>query len=288
MRRCFSTITILVGYKCNFSCSHCITASKTGSLSETDNGRILAAIAKFQPKELHFVGGETTLYVRDVNRILQEIPNLSKVQVRITTNGAFAKTQSEANHMLQSFKRLDSVELSYDRFHKVFLPKENIGHLYNACKKSGKNFGVLISIESPMDLVLLADLNPLGAFPKKVQYVVPFGAAKKNSLQWRHKFSSALLLKKKCPTRDNLIYLCQQGFSVCCSALTLSSKSRHFACETPEMFLSSEFYRLISTRTMGQIKEDLGVRGKIPEDRLVSVCAVCAYLFAKKYRLSIN
>lgn len=255
-------------------------------MSEEDSLKILSAINKFHPKELHFVGGETTLYVNEVNRILRDAGNVP--DVRITTNGSFAKSKDEAVGLLSSFKRLNSVELSYDRFHKTFLPKENIKNLYDACRELGKNFGVLVSIESPMDLVLLADLNAVGNFPKTVQYVVPFGEAKKNSLQWKHNFSSAALLEKSCPTREKLIYLCQQGFSVCCSALTLSTKSRRFAGETPEKFFSGEFYKLVSTRTMGEIKEDLGIRGEIPADRLVSVCTVCAYLFAKKYRLSVE
>lgn len=277
------SLAVLVGYKCNFACAHCITAGKTGALSETDNKRIVSAIERYGIRELHFVGGEPSLFVEAINKVLSRLSSLDKIKVRITTNGSFARTISEAEGLLQRFKKIDFLELSYDKFHKKFLPEKNIRNLFLTCRKRGVRFGVLFSAESPMDLVLLKDLNAVGKFPISLQYVVPFGAAKKNSIAWRHRSPEAILLGKKCPTSNKLIYICQQGFTVCCSALTLCLKPQKFVHTTPEKHFSSRFYGLVSSCSMGEIKDRFDLKGPLPEDRRISVCTVCEYLFSAKF-----
>jgi len=276
----------MVGYKCNFSCAHCITADKKECLSPKEVDKILTAIEQYRINSLHFVGGETTLYTREINDILSRVPHLSNTRVRITTNGHFARTVNDAIKTLRTLRRLDYVELSYDKFHREFLPKQNIANLYKACKKLGKHLGVLFAIQSPLDLVLLKDIRSVGSFPILIQHVLPFGAAKNNNVAWRNKIETTSLWRRHCPTKKKLIYMCGQGFTICCSALTLGTNSRRFLHKTPQEHFESDFYRLMSTCSMGRLKKQLNIDGAIPENKLVSTCTLCEYLFNTKYKLA--
>jgi len=201
----------------------------------------------------------------------------------MTTNGHFAESKEAAIKVLSSIPELSVVNLSCDRQHEKFLPEANIAHLFAACRELGIVFRVVLALSSPMDLVLLKKLKAIGKFPVMPQKMLPMGAAKKNSLGYKHPSFDEGVLSKACPNRDVLIYMCGQGFTVCCASMAFYSKSERIVHATIEEHLRSEFYSLIARHTLGEIVQKLGLSGikMLPEDS--SPCVLCEKIFRKKY-----
>ena len=183
MRVKIKDIAIEVGGRCNFKCEHCgMGAGENTKLSEKEIFLTQKEILKHKFERLLFVGGETTLYIQEINKVLAGLTTLANMKVTITTNGYFAKTISAARTMLSTFVRLDSVQLSYDKFHCKFLPFKCVRNLRNACKSLGIDFSVLTAIQDPMDLVLLKTLWKLEGVRVGISKVLPIGNAKKNNI----------------------------------------------------------------------------------------------------------
>jgi molybdenum cofactor biosynthesis enzyme MoaA len=64
-------LAIEVGDRCNFKCDHCgVGEIKNLTLSSGEIELLIHSIEQYKFKEILFVGGETTLYIREINRIL--------------------------------------------------------------------------------------------------------------------------------------------------------------------------------------------------------------------------
>ncbi|MDD5210066.1 MAG: radical SAM protein [Elusimicrobiales bacterium] len=276
---------IVLGYRCNFSCAHCATAEKKSlSLTNKEIIAILRAIKTHSIKSLLFVGGEPTLYVPVINGILSSLERLDKTEVGITTNGHFAGSRGSAKALLSTFRKLDYVQLSYDKFHLKFLPGPNVKNLYLACKELGIRFNVLFAMESPLDLALLKDLKAVGDFPISIQPVLPLGAARTNSIKYKGVLSTRKMLASRCPSRAFMSYLCGQGFTSCCSSLTFSGSFSGYVHRSPMAHRDSHFYRLISKLTLGEIRKKLGLEREPLPEMQASPCPLCERLFAAKSR----
>lgn len=273
-------LCILPGYRCNFACAHCSATLKTPKrLTDSEVKSILEAIKAYKIISLHFVGGEPTLYIEDINRILSRLPNLKRTKIRITTNGHFGATKASTKTVLASFLKLDYLQLSYDKFHKEFLPFKNIRTLYNGCLEAGIEFSAAISIQSPLDLVLAPQLKKIGDFPIGVLKVMPAGSAKKNNLAYRYPSFDRRVLSKKCPNHKTITYMCGEGFTSCCSLLSFGEGSARYAHPTMSAHLNSGFYRLISRHSFGEIMRMSGAASTPLSPNHSSACTLCAHLF---------
>jgi len=211
------TLVITLGYKCNFRCEHCIVGKKTEiGLTEREKELIAESVCRYGTKHVLFVGGEPTLYVEDMNDIISRFEAV-KPELRMTTNGHFAQTREKAMAVLESIPKLSGVNLSYDSLHAKFLPEKNIENLYSACKEKGLDFAVLMALRSPMDLVMLKGLRKIGGFKVWIQKLLPAGSARDNGLGYKYPSFNEQVLAACCPTRKKVIYMCGQGFTICCS-----------------------------------------------------------------------
>ncbi len=219
------------------------------------------------------------MYIDRINQILSGIRYAPSPKVKITTNGHFARTEAAALTVLNKFKVLSGVQSSYDRFHKVFLKEGNLTNLYSACRRSGRSFNVMMTVQTPMDLLLLKDLKKVGNFPVGVQPIHPIGAAQKNRLQHIYPSFDADVLQKKCPNNNKLIYLCGEGFTTCCSHLALDGGGSEYVHPTLEGHLGSEFYAIMREKTFRELIEYF----RIPSPRFSpehsAPCGICKYLF---------
>ncbi len=284
--RKISEFCITVGYACNFKCAHCGVSVKRGlSLSSPEITLLVDTIVKHNFGSLLFVGGEPTLYIGKINLILSGIGKSSKPRVVITTNGHFAGSKVSAIRTLSSFDRLNSVQLSYDKFHKKFLPAANIKHLYSACRELGMDFRVLLSIDSPLDLVLVKELQAVGTFNVAVQKVQPIGDAGKNGLMPNYPSFDADVLRKKCPNRTKLIYMCGEGFTTCCSYLAFQDDSAKYIHPTEKAHFTSPFYKLISKLTFSGLMKKIKVSSNefLPEHS--DPCGICRHIFQEAVRI---
>lgn len=280
MNKDISELCVTVGYACNFKCSHCAVADKRGvRLTVKEKELLVNTIKKRRIQALFFVGGETALYIEDINQIVSAVESAVQPRVKITTNGYFAETIDKASRVLKQFKLLSSVQLSYDTYHAKFLPLYKIKNLYLACRNAGISFNVILTIQSPLELVQLRELKALGKFPVILQTVHPIGAARDNKLAYRYPSFDERVLLKRCPNLGKIIYLCGEGFTVCCSYLTLQGKTSGYVHPTIGRHTASSFYKLISKNTFREIMKakGIGLERLMPEHS--SSCNLCNFIF---------
>jgi hypothetical protein len=279
-----SELGVTVGYACNFKCAHCgVSEKKHLRLSRAEEKLISESVNQYEIPSLLFVGGEPSLYVFAVNRILAGVHDLDGKNVRITTNGHFSGTKAAARKLLSQFLRITKVQLSYDSFHKKFLPLRMVGNLYETCLEMGIKFSVVLSIQSPLDLALITELRSVGDFPVGVQKILPTGAARANNVSMLYSSFNKEVLSSQCPNRGGLMYLCGEGFSVCCSSLIFNCRSGKYVHRTIRDHLRSRFYELIGTLKFEEIAAKLGV--SLSEKELApamsSSCVMCEFIFKK-------
>jgi MoaA/NifB/PqqE/SkfB family radical SAM enzyme len=275
-----SRLGVVLGFRCNFACAHCsVSDKKEKKLSPAEIAGITSEVSRRGIKTLLFIGGEPSLYIPLTNRILAGLPGLSKIKIKITTNGHFAGSKAAALATMARYSKLDAVQLSYDKFHARFLPADKIRHLYSACKESKREFGVLLAIQSPLDLSLLAVLRGIGDFPVAVQKVLPVGSARENKVSFSFPVFDRSVLAKRCENNGKAAYICGRGFSVCCANLSFGPEYKKFAHPTLEEHFSSPFYSLISSCTLGEIMRKFNITesGLRPEHS--SQCSLCEHLF---------
>lgn len=283
MRVEIKDIAIEVGDRCNFKCAHCgMGVSKNTKLSGEETLLIQREIKKHRLERLLFVGGETTLYVPEINQVLSGLKTLPKINVTITTNGYFAKTSAAAKKMMASFMKLDSVQLSYDKFHCKFLPFKCVRNLRNACKSLGIDFSVLTAIQDPMDLVLLKKLWKLDGVKVGISKVLPIGNAQKNKIGMRYPFFDKTVLLEKCPGLKSIIYLCGKGFTSCCSVLTRDNKAGALFGGTVDEFFKKPFYRMMTVSSFSDLADKFKVSVDNPGPEYSSHCVLCGHIYSKK------
>lgn len=284
MRECrthLAELSILLGNRCNFSCAHCAVSARADgqSLHEKEITGLADVIAKWRPRVVLFSGGEPTLSLDLIARILAGAGGRYRPEVTVTTNGYFAATQEDALGVLSSIKYLRRVNLSYDKFHGKFLGLGRLENLYRACLKAGVEFSVLASIQSPLDLVELMPLSNVGDFRVTPFKVLPLGDAIDNALEFRYPEFDRAVLGKKCPDRNKVTYIQGKGFTLCCSSLVFGRSPQDCIYETVESLLSSRFRSMMLNDDFLTLMR----RAKVGDSELrpehSSECGLCSYIF---------
>lgn len=274
---------IVVGTRCNFDCKHCLLDKETRNLSLSGKEkRMLAGVVReYAPPDLSFTGGETTLYIDDINEIAAAHPYPNKLNLGIVTNGGFASSVPAAKRVLASIGGLTQVQMSYDKFHAEFVPWSHIGTLYRACREMGVGFRVITTLQSPLDLGIVAEIGKEGDFKIGVQKVCGIGEAGKNRVEFRHFAFDRKVLRKFCPNRTQIAYQCGRGFSICCANLIFNGKDPGKWClhKTPAAHMDSPFYKLMRSASFGRLVKDFGLdHGKLSPEHS-SECALCEHIF---------
>lgn len=269
-----------MGYACNFKCAHCsLTEDHRLKLTSKEVDLLSGVIRRYKPPSVLFVGGEPTFYTDIANAILRKSGDLAKISFRITTNGYFASTKSDAVKSLSAFSKLDMVQLSYDKFHAKFLPFKNIRNLFLACRELGKSFNVTCAVESPMDVLLAEKIKNAGRFNIAIQRVLPIGSAKKNNIKYPYPSLDEEVLSKSCPNKGKIMYFCGRGFSACCSNLVFNSRDKFMIHKTIGAHVKSRFYQKVIHSNFGQFAGELGLTAKDLRPEHSIQCNLCEHLF---------
>ena len=134
-----TTIALLVTYQCNIECKHCglSCSPREKEWISIDEMKELAIQASGLGAEcIVLTGGEPTLIgheeLCDYFKFIKKETSISNI--RIVTNGHWAKSYERAHAILKEWKNagLDELNVSYGEFHQEFIPIENIGHAYKA------------------------------------------------------------------------------------------------------------------------------------------------------------
>ncbi|MHB9139567.1 MAG: radical SAM protein [Victivallaceae bacterium] len=272
---------IVIGTKCPFSCRHCLLDKRTRNQSLTGKEmRLLTEVVRrYAPADISFTGGETTLYVDDINRIASVHPKPEKLKLGIVTNGWFASSVPKAKRILSTIKGLRHVQMSYDKFHAEFVKKTQVKNLFQACTEMGLGFNAVVTLQSPLDLKTATELRGVGSFGVIVQKISDIGEAKKNGVAFRHFVFDRKVLRQACPNRDQLVYQCGRGFTICCSNLIYNGLGRSCIHQTPEAHYKSNFYKIMRHATFGSLLKKYGSAGMDFQPEHSSPCALCEYLF---------
>jgi len=269
-----------VGTACNFSCAHCCSAYEGDRrLSGDEIASIVNTINTRRIYSLYFVGGETTLYIPEINNILSGVNRIDSTKVHIITNGYFAINSKAAEQVLSSFLTLTSLSLSYDKYHKKFLPLSSVKMLYNACVKKKIKFNVSVAISSPLDLSLLNHLTKIGNFPINIQGVMSAGRAKDN-ITLEYPCLDKDVLSRGCPINKKLFYLCGRGYSTCCGSLILNRNATEaFVKPKCDDYLASNFYKIISKYSFGELLDKYNIPKNNLHPKYSVNCNLCEYIF---------
>jgi len=279
----FKQLGIIVGTKCNFSCTHCAIEDreKNRDLSASEVSILKGAISQYAPSELLFTGGEPTLYIPLINELISAHPAPHKCRIIVTTNGHFANSVPAARKVLASFSALNNIQVSYDKFHKEFLPLQKVKNLYTACKEMRLNFLALFAIQSPLDLPLTAELSKVGKFKIGVQKVIPHGQAQKNKLGFIHAVFDKKVLAKRCPNLGRLAYTRGRGFSVCCSDLLRLKSEIQIAHPTIKQHLASGFYKLMAGHSFRKLLRHFALSDSQLKPEHSDECVLCKHIFTR-------
>lgn len=286
MPRSIKELGVVVGFKCNFKCAHCCSLrNKSQGLTTEEKLEVISAINLYSPRTILFVGGETTLYIEAINEIIAAVRDLSRSRIKVTTNGHFARTVISAVRVLKSFKKLDTVQLSYDRFHAEFLPFENVKNLYLACKDLGLKFCVINTISSPLELAGLKKFGEIGRFKVLVNKAIRIGEAARNGIEYVYPSFDVGVLDRFCPAHGNMAYICGRGFSVCCANLMFETDLTVTHSSIAE-HKRSRFYRMMSKLTFGQLLEKAGLPARGLPPQFSAECNLCQHIFTNSGLIS--
>lgn len=275
-------LAVSLGFTCDFKCEHCANGfEKPCSLTLTEKKSIVSAINKYKIRKLHFIGGEPGLYLRDIGEIIKGIHDKKSTSVVITTNGGFAKSIEKAASVLKKIPLLKKVQLSYDKFHARFLPLSGVANLHSAAMELGLDFGVLFSIQNPLDMTLIPELRKIGDFPIMMQKVLPQGSAAVNRVAYNNYMTfDKKVLKEKCPERNDMVYICGKGFTFCCSALVFNLKLNSAMFKTPEKMLKSQLLKQLKGKSFGALMKDYHINPDTLLPLHSSVCNLCEHIFS--------
>ncbi|MFH1727579.1 MAG: radical SAM protein [Pseudomonadota bacterium] len=139
------TIQIMPGMYCNLSCKHCAGScgpNRKEKITKREIETISDDVNFLRPKTLLFTGGEPTFFLSSINSILQNIEDFC-YNVTITTNGWFLENKNQFQEIFNSLVKVNRIQLSLDRFHKIRCNKNNLHELKNYCKEIIVRKGIL-------------------------------------------------------------------------------------------------------------------------------------------------
>lgn len=121
-------ITIYLGSKCNLNCAYCHREKDENEQGITNN--LLELLDKEKPKEIHFFGGEPTLYMKDIEKVVDYTKNYTKYYT-VTTNGVLLDKYIEY-FKEHNFKIVVSFDGSEEDL-RGFNPLHKVGNYPKVC-----------------------------------------------------------------------------------------------------------------------------------------------------------
>ena len=162
----FSSLGILVTYKCNAMCDSCgprCGPHRTERLTVEDIKRLVDEAVDCGVKMICYTGGEPTL----LGPRLEELITYATVRgsmTRIVSNGWWAKNVESAKKRLSSFMDagLSEINISADDWHLPYVPLENLHHAVTAARELGVRMVIAVteSVKSKINSQFLSEYLP--------------------------------------------------------------------------------------------------------------------------------
>lgn len=131
-------VAVMITRRCNMTCAHCSVESgpKTGAdPSEADLVDWIRQSAAANVRAIRLTGGEPMLRAPLVLRLLRECRRL-QLDTSLVTNGFWGRTAPQARRHVRALRRagLDSLTVSYDRYHADFHGPDPLLHISAAAE----------------------------------------------------------------------------------------------------------------------------------------------------------
>lgn len=270
---------IMPGLFCNFTCSHCVNDSgpkRKEIISEEEIQKLSKEIETTSPNRLIFTGGEPTLHIEVINKLIAAHPEIEKTEVFITTNGWFSKNETSIANILDQFKKLSHLQLSYDIYHGTKISTSNILLLKDQANRRNIKFNVSVCISSPKELLAANSLQKSLGGLVIFQKVDASGRAKSNNLHFKYPLFEHEVLNRKCPNLGQISYIVNKGFSVCCSNLAFNQGTvPNVFHDSIEKHLQSEFYLNLKNKTFGEVLKGKSISTENLQPEFSSPCRLC-------------
>lgn len=251
---------------------------RLSKLSDEELRTVIGTVQALSPRLLLFTGGEPTLYLDTVNKIVASHPDPAGSEVQITTNGWFARSTRSTDAVLGRLLRVDRLQLSFDHFHGSPQTMEQAVRLAAWCRSRGVTFNTSVAITSPTDMIFADELQRSTGERVVYTFVEAAGRARDQRLEYRFGQFQPGVLAETCPGRRTLTYIAGRGFTLCCANLAFNSDSAGVVHPTAEAHFQSRFYRDMASKTMGQLLEASGMDASTLSPRHSSPCGLCEHI----------
>lgn len=273
------TINIVPGNFCNLRCSHCVNESgpdRNDRLSEAEIHHLISEINLAQPKLILFTGGEPTLHLDLVNQIIKGLSFLN-FEVKITTNGWFSKSDEKLEEILNSFERLNWVQLSYDVYHGSRLSVSDVKRLSKSCISRGIKFNITMCVSEAMDLIKASELSNEIGQDVVYQKVANIGRARKTGTEFKQPRFDRAVLNQRCANLDTISYIHGKGFTFCCGPLVFET-NMPIAHTSIETHMKSQIRRTFENKTFGELLQEAGGSEHELTPAMSHPCSLCHYI----------
>jgi hypothetical protein len=153
-----NTLTLLLTFRCNYSCSHCVFRSgphRTETMDERLGRGAISAARRLVPslEMVAFSGGEPFL-VPELLQALHEHAHAAGLTCAVVTNAFWAKTPEAALQVLEPLCARGLVDLttSLDEFHLPYAPAERVRFALDAALRLGLRAHLNVAVRAGSDL----------------------------------------------------------------------------------------------------------------------------------------
>jgi radical SAM family protein len=145
----FSSLGILVTYKCNAMCDSCgprCGPHRKEYLAIDEIKQLIDEATECGSKLICFTGGEPTLLGPRLEEVISYASNKGNM-TRIVSNGWWAKNVDAAKKRMSSFMDagLTEINISADDWHLPYVPLENLSHAVQAARDLGLRMMIAVA-----------------------------------------------------------------------------------------------------------------------------------------------
>ena len=286
-----NSVDINVGAKCTASCKHCCfscTPDSLECLSDKDIDGILDYIESNKDvTSVSITGGEPLLRFEKVKEIIRRCHDAQKT-VSLVTNGFWGKNLENAMSITKELKKsgLDIATLSYDDYHKEYIPPQYISNALMAIKAVNIKAALNITVyKNRHNLNLVEELGE-AVFGIQLGIMPVCRAGNSNDIDETSLYvHESNMISKRCPSFRWEIAIHHDGYVYpCCSpmvfetGLRLGNIRKQSLAEIEHNIKTNGLLYIIKREGLMWFVERLGL--DLSEKKYVNTCEICKDIFS--------
>lgn len=195
--RFLKNIGLLMTYKCQVQCPHCIIQAgphRTEEMSLENAYDWIRQIATYRHgfiKVLSLTGGEPFFNIQRL-KLMSDFAKEQGLYVSAVTNGYWASTQEKAIRILKSLPSLMMLQISTDKYHQQSIPFERVRNAMLACDACGLPYTISICTENENDPDYLKTIKTVSEFvdPQVIFTAITFKAGRALQMDTAHNYET--------------------------------------------------------------------------------------------------